>query len=142
MIYVNNIIDELLLLADKAAKNGDIPVGAVVVKDNKIIGKGYNTRHLNKDITGHAEINAIKDASNYLSDWRLNGCDIYVTLEPCDMCLSVIKESRIDNVYYILPNEEKHHYKKTSISNVIVPENIQLKIKEKLSDFFAKNLKR
>ena len=102
LIFMNNYIDLLFELADIAEKNKEIPVGAIIVKNDEIIGKGYNSRIINNDPTAHAEINAIKEASNKIGDWRLNGCDLYVTLEPCDMCLEVIKESRIDNIYYFI----------------------------------------
>ena len=84
----------------KAYEIGDIPVGAVIVKDGKILSKAYNKRNLFKISTYHAEILAIEKAARKIGDWRLDGCDIYVTLEPCEMCLGAIKESRIKNIYY------------------------------------------
>jgi len=89
-----------LIEARKAFRNKEIPIGAIIVKDNKIIGKGYNQVELLKDATAHAEIIAITSASNTLSDWRLNECDIYVTLEPCAMCAGAIIKSRIKNVFF------------------------------------------
>ena len=139
---MNKYIDKLFELADKAEKIKDIPVGAIVVKNNEIIGEGYNNRVLTNDPTGHAEINAIKNACDYIGDWRLSGCDLYVTLEPCDMCLSVIKESRIDNVYFLLKNTEKHMYNKTNVRDIELDEKIVKKYHEKLSNFFDKNLNR
>ena len=139
---MNKYLDKLFELADKAEKIKDIPVGAIVVKNNEIIGEGYNNRVLTNDPTGHAEINAIKNACDYIGDWRLSGCDLYVTLEPCDMCLSVIKESRIDNVYFLLKNTEKHIYNKTNVRNIEIDEIIVNKYHEKLSNFFDKNLNR
>lgn len=79
---------------------GEIPVGAVIVKDNEIIAEGYNTREADRDICGHAEINAIKAASKSLDNWRLENCDIYVTLEPCPMCAAAISQARIRAVYF------------------------------------------
>ena len=140
MIYVNNYINELLSLTDKAEQIKDIPVGAIVVKDNEIIGRGFNNRILTNDPTGHAEINAIKDACGKLGDWRLNGCDLYVTLEPCEMCLKVAQESRIDNVFYLLENREKHTYKQTNVRTLNYDKNIVENYHKKLSDFFNKNL--
>lgn len=99
---MKNIWDEVLSLASYSLKNEDVPVGAVIVKNDKIIGKGYNTREKNQDVLGHAEINAIKDASNFLQNWNLAGCDLYVSLKPCSMCKEIIKQSRIDNVYFLL----------------------------------------
>ena len=139
---MNNYIDILFKLADQAEYIGDIPVGAIVVKDGKIIGKGFNNRVITKNPTGHAEINAIKDACNNLGDWRLNGCDLYVTLEPCDMCIETIKESRIDNVYFILENKEKHKYNQTNINTFVCDKNITENYRDKLSNFFNKNLNR
>lgn len=83
-----------------AEKENEIPVGAVVVKDNVIIGKGYNTRERDRDVCGHAEINAIRDAAEKTGNWRLENCDIYVTLEPCPMCAAAISQSRIRAVYF------------------------------------------
>ncbi len=83
-----------------AISGNDIPVGAVIVKDNEIISKFHNEKEIRNDITAHAEILALKDAAKKLSDWHLNGCDLYVTLEPCPMCLWAIISSRIDNLYF------------------------------------------
>ena len=139
---MNKYIDELLQLADKAESIGDIPVGAIVVKNDYIIGRGYNNRIITKNPTNHAEVNAIEEACKYIKDWRLNECDLYVTLEPCDMCLEVIKESRIRNVYYLLENNEKHKYKRTLVRNLYIDENTKDNYKKKISDFFDKNLNR
>ena len=84
-----------LIEARKAFRNKEVPVGAIIVKDNKVIGKGYNQIELLKDATAHAEIIAITSASNTLNDWRLDQCDIYVTLEPCAMCAGAIVKSRL-----------------------------------------------
>jgi len=139
---MNKYFDILFELADKAESNGDIPVGAIVVRDDSIIGEGFNNRVITNDPTGHAEINAIREASLNLGDWRLNGCDLYVTLEPCDMCLETIKESRIDNVYYIVENNDKHKYNSTNVCVLKCDENNKKKYIEKLSNFFDKNLNR
>lgn len=78
----------------------DIPIGAVIVKDNKIIAQAHNEKEKRNDATAHAEILAIKQASKTLDQWRLNECDLYVTLEPCPMCAWAIIQSRIKNVYF------------------------------------------
>ena len=78
----------------------DIPVGAVVVKDGEVIASAHNTKELDNDITSHAEIIAIRKASKILNNWRLTGCDIYVTLEPCPMCGWAILQSGIKNLYF------------------------------------------
>ena len=87
-------------LANKAKKAGDVPVGAVIVKNGKVIAKGYNKKNKLKDSTKHAEIIAISKASKKLKDFRLDGCDMYVTFEPCVMCLGAILSSRISNLYF------------------------------------------
>ena len=97
------ILYELVLESNKL---NEIPVGSIVIYDNKIIGKGYNNRQTTKDVCGHAEINAIKEAEQKLGDWRLNDCILISTLHPCKMCQQVIKESRIDKVYYFISQEE------------------------------------
>ena len=86
--------------AEKALKADEVPIGSIIVKDNKIIGRGFNrTENLN-DCTAHAEIIAITSASNSIEDWRLNGCSIYVTKEPCLMCYGAIINSRISSLYF------------------------------------------
>ena len=93
---------EFMKLAIKQAKNadGDIPVGAVIVKDGKIIASAFNTREKDNDITSHAEIIAIRKAEKILGNWRLDWCELYVTLEPCPMCGWAILQSRIKSVYF------------------------------------------
>ena len=86
--------------AKKALEKGEIPVGAVIVKDNIVIAKAHNTREENQDALAHAEVNAIKKACEYLNNWRLENCDMYVTMEPCPMCCGAILQSRIKNVYF------------------------------------------
>ena len=88
-----------LLEAYKAKEKGEIPIGAVIVKDNKVIGRGHNTKESTKNALNHAEIIAIKEASEFIGDWRLNGCEMYVTLEPCPMCTGAILQCRISKLY-------------------------------------------
>ena len=89
---------EALKEAAKAYSIYEVPVGAIVVHEDKIIGRGYNKRENLKDPTAHAEIIAIKEASKYLDAWRLTNCTLYVTLEPCAMCAGAIVNARIDRV--------------------------------------------
>ena len=132
--YLTKIIE----LSKKSLESGDVPIGAIIVKDGQIIGEGYNTREKNNDVMGHAEINAIKDASKKLNDWNLQGSVMYVTLKPCSMCLSVIRESRIDFVYYLLDKpEKKFEYSKTAIHN-FDDENAKEEYLGILQDFFKK----
>jgi tRNA(adenine34) deaminase len=91
---------QALLLAREAAEDGEVPVGAVIVRQGEIIGKGRNRREISKNALAHAEIEAINDACNRLGGWRLFGCDLYVTLEPCPMCAGAIINARIDRVFY------------------------------------------
>ena len=96
----DTFMKEALLLAQKAKQEGEVPVGAVVVKDDKIIGRGYNKRENLLSPLAHAEIEAIHEASKNLGSWRLTDCDLYVTLEPCPMCAGAIINSRISRVFY------------------------------------------
>lgn len=86
--------------AKKASFDGEVPVGALIVKDGEIIGRGHNCREVKDDISSHAEIEAIKDAESKIGDWRLNGCTLYVTLEPCLMCSGAILQSRITKIVF------------------------------------------
>ena len=95
--YVKKIYD----LAMESYNIDEIPVGAIVVKNNKIIGVGINSRESNNSVIGHAEINAIEAACKVVGDWRLDDCEMYVTLLPCMMCAGAIAESRIKKVYYL-----------------------------------------
>ena len=91
---------EAMRLAEKAKKRGEVPIGAVVVYQGKIIGKGYNLRTRLQMATAHAEMRAIDRACKKLHSWRLPGAEIYVTLEPCPMCMGAILNARIDRVYF------------------------------------------
>ena len=85
-------------LAQKAYVQGDVPIGCVIVKDDKVIARGYNKRNLKKTTLAHAELLAIEQASKKLGDWRLEDCTMYVTLEPCQMCAGAIVQARIQKV--------------------------------------------
>ena len=107
---------EAIKQAKKAYKKNEVPVGAIIVKENKIISKAYNMIEKKQNATEHAEIITIRKATKKLKNWRLIDCDLYVTLEPCDMCKGAINASRIKNVYYLLSKNEnnlnKINYKK------------------------------
>lgn len=92
--YMKEAIKE----AKKAYKLKEVPIGCVIVYQGKIIGRGYNRRNTDKSTLSHAEITAIKKASKYIGDWRLEGCTLYVTLEPCQMCSGAIIQARINKV--------------------------------------------
>ncbi len=95
--------------AEKAYKRGEVPIGAVIVKNGKIIARACNSKEKKRCSIEHAEILAIKKASRKLKNWRLEDCDIYITLEPCPMCASAIKQSRIKNVYSALKNSDSNN---------------------------------
>ena len=91
---------EALKLAEVAASVGEVPVGCVIVRDNKIIASGYNRRECDRNALAHAEMTAVKTACEKIGYWRLCGCDLYVTLEPCAMCAGAVINSRIDRVIF------------------------------------------
>ena len=95
-----------LELAAQAADEGDVPVGCVIVRDGQIVGEGRNRREEHGDATAHAELEAIRDACGRLGAWRLHGCTMYVTLEPCPMCAGGIINSRIETVRYGAKDEK------------------------------------
>lgn len=89
---------EAMRLARKAEENGDVPIGCVIVFEGKVIGRGYNRRNKDKSTLAHAELLAMKRAGKVIGDWRLEGCRMYVTLEPCQMCAGAIVQARIPEV--------------------------------------------
>lgn len=89
---------EALKEAQKAYEINEVPIGAVIVRNGEIVGRGYNQKETMKDATLHAEISAIKDACDNLKGWRLPGCTMYVTLEPCSMCAGALVNSRIERL--------------------------------------------
>ena len=93
-------MQEAISLAEQAAARGEVPVGALIVRDGACIGRGYNLREMQGSAIAHAEILAIEEACRALGDWRLTGCTLYVTLEPCPMCAGAIINSRIDRVVF------------------------------------------
>ena len=94
--------------ANKAFNSGEVPVGVCIVKDSKIIARGHNKREVLKDATAHAEIIAIKKACKVMDNWRLSGCTIYVSLEPCLMCYGAILNARIDRLVYGAENKNNN----------------------------------
>ena len=93
-------MERAIALARAAAEIGEVPVGAVVIKDGEIIAEAHNLRHTGKVATAHAELLAIEEACRKLGTWRLSGCTLYVTLEPCPMCAGAIINSRVDRVVF------------------------------------------
>jgi tRNA(adenine34) deaminase len=97
---------EAILQAKKAGRLLEVPIGCVIVKDGAVIGRGYNRRNTDKSTLSHAEIRAIRKAAKAVGDWRLDGCTLYVTLEPCPMCAGAIEQARIDRVVYGAPSDK------------------------------------
>ena len=98
--------------AQKSLQKDEVPIGAVIVKDGKVVSRAYNTRNASQNAINHAEILAISKACKKLKSWRLENCDIYVTLEPCPMCAGAILNARIKNLYF-------GAYDKTSKTNIL-----------------------
>jgi tRNA(adenine34) deaminase len=112
---MNDYNEEFMLLAiaeaQKAFKIDEVPMGCIIVKDNTIIGKGYNTKEKDSLVTSHAEIKAIEQASKSINNWRLIDCDVYVTLDPCPMCASALKQSRVRNIFSAMNNLDENNLK-------------------------------
>ena len=140
---------EALLEAEKTAKSQDVPIGAVIVRDGEIIATGHNEREALGDSTAHAEIQAIRDACKKLGGWHLDSCELYVTLEPCPMCMGAIVNSRIKRVVFGAKdakagacgsvfnfNDYPLNHKPEIVSGVMEEEGRKL-----LSDFFSERRK-
>lgn len=132
--------------AKKSFHNDEVPVGAVIVQNGKIISTGHNAKEFENCVLEHAELNAIKEASKKLNNWRLNDCDIYVTLEPCEMCAAAIKQARIRTIYSALSNDDQNiHSRVVSIldkdkSNpqvLLINDLEKEKAKKLLNEFFV-----
>jgi tRNA(adenine34) deaminase len=117
---------ELMQIAIKEAQiaeeNGDVPIGAVIVYQNQIIGKAYNQREQLQDPTAHAEIIALTQAAAFLESWRLHGCTMYVTLEPCTMCAGALVLARIDRLVYGCDDPKTGAIK--SLYNIVTDERL------------------
>ena len=137
---------EAIALAMESENEGEVPVGAVIVKDGEIIARGRNRRETEKNALCHAEIEAINEACKKLGGWRLFGCDLYVTLEPCPMCAGAIINSRIKTVYFGAYDNKAGSFGSVADFNRIPynhkPEIIEGVMEEEcsklLSDFFKK----
>lgn len=142
----NEYMKKAIALAMESEKEGEVPVGAVIVKDGKIIATGRNRRETKKNALCHAEIEAINNACKKLGGWRLFGCDLYVTLEPCPMCAGAIINSRIKTVYFGAYDNKAGSFGSVADFNRIPynhkPEIIEGVMEEEcsklLSDFFKK----
>lgn len=137
--------------AKKANKKNEIPVGAVIVKNNKVIAKGFNRKEQKKCGLFHAEVIVIKKSCKKMKNWRLEGCDIYITLEPCPMCASLIHQTRISNVFFGASNkneinkiitEQIYNDNSTNYKTNICGNFLSKECSEILSIFFEKRRKK
>ena len=119
--YMNLALKE----AKKAIKYGDIPIGCVIVMNNKVISKAFNKKEFNNNPIKHAEIIAIEKASKKLNTWHLDECTLYTTMEPCLMCAGAILQSRISRIVYGLPN---NNFGEVTSNNVVFKNNKKIKI--------------
>jgi len=148
---LNNADERFMRVAIEAAgiaeENGDVPIGAVIVYKSQIIGKAYNQREQLKDPTAHAEIIALTQAAAFLESWRLNGCTMYVTLEPCPMCAGALVLGRLDRLVYGCDDPKTGACK--SLYNIVQDERLNHKLevtsgvleeqcREQLQGFFAR----
>ena len=132
----------------KALDDDEVPIGAIIVKDGNIIGRGYNQVERLKDPTAHAEMIAITSAANSIGDWRLNECTLYVTKEPCSMCYGAIVNSRIKNIFFGLHDQE-NGFVKLNKSNDMFKNHLkyieggilEFESKKIIQDFFLKKRK-
>ena len=132
-------IQLLYKLARKAARNGDVPVYAIILKNDKIIATGYNNRQKKSVVLGHAEVNAIIKAERKLGDFRLNDCILLTTLKPCKMCQSIIEAARIKEIYYILDQKGVESYQKVNFKQLNHKDNVFIdKYQLLFDDFFRK----
>ncbi len=133
------MLDLLLKNAEKAFKKGEIPVSAVIIdQSGKIVSSSYNDRQKKCNVLGHAEINAILEAEKKIRDWRLDGYTMIVTLEPCNMCSAIIKECRLDKVYYFLSKKNEDDSWEININKEQITEykEYSSKLRHLLIDFF------
>ena len=130
-------IDETIEEAKKSLLTEDVPIGALIVLNDEIISYGYNTREKDHSILGHAEINAIEQATKKLKRWNLSDCELYVSLEPCSMCKEIIKQTKLKKVYYLLSMPAfKKEYDKTQF--IKLESNNEQTYASVLSEFFKK----
>lgn len=131
--YMNLALKE----AKKAIKYGDIPIGCVIVMNNKVISKAFNKKEFNNNPIKHAEIIAIEKASKKLNTWHLDECTLYTTMEPCLMCAGAILQSRISRIVYGLPN---NNFGEVTSNNVVFKNNKKIKIDGCICEEESKNL--
>lgn len=133
---MNIDIDRILLKESrKSLKHGDVPVGALIIYKGKVIAKAHNTREKEHNVLGHAEINCVLKAAKKLKTWHLDQCDMYITLKPCSICTDIIKNSRINSIYYYLDKPiTKKEYDKTQF--MLINNKFSTIYSNMLSQFF------
>ncbi len=139
--YMDMAIEE----AKKAFEEDEVPVGCVIVKKNQILALTHNRKEQMNSATKHAEILAIEEASSKLNNWRLDGCDVYITLEPCPMCASALKQARVSHIFCGLSNSDFRNYEivlkilesdKNNASVPIINDLAVEKVDKIMKDFF------
>lgn len=140
-----NFMKEAIKQAEKAAAIGEVPIGAVIVKDGKIIARGYNKRETKKNALLHAEVDAVNKACKKLGGWRLPDCEMYVTLEPCPMCMGAVISARIERLYFGAYDEKSGAASSVCDLSALLPHKVEVvggvlekQCKDLLSDFFKK----
>ena len=132
------IVKKILNLSNKALKKGEIPIGSIILHEDKIISYAYNLKESKRNVLYHAELLAITEASKAMKDWRLNNCILYTTLFPCPMCASAITQSRIKKVVYLF--DSRNSSEKEISLNIL--KNVELELFKVnntiLDDFFKK----
>ena len=135
---MNNIIKILIKEAKKSLKSNDVPVAAVIVENNKIISKAHNCREKYQSIIKHAEIISLEKACKKKKSWHLDNCEIYITMEPCLMCMNAISQARIKKINYILENK-KYVEIQSKMNNKIIKNKLDIsnkEVDELLKNFF------
>ena len=136
---MNKFIEIAIEEAKKASEEGNVPVGAVIVKNNEIIASCHNTKNTSNIAINHAEILCIIEASKTINSWYLNECEIYVTLKPCEMCMAALAEARINKIYYLLDsNYEENLSKNINNIKIIKINEYESKYNKMVSEFFEK----
>ena len=139
--YMDMAIEE----AKKAFEEDEVPIGCVIVKNNQILALTHNRKEQMNSATKHAEILAIEEASSKLNNWRLDGCDVYITLEPCPMCASALKQARVSHIFCGLSNSDFRNYEivlkilesdKNNASVPIINDLAVEKVDKNMKDFF------
>ena len=139
MVINDNVLKIIKDGAEEAFKKNEIPVSCIIVdQQGNIIADGINDRQSKNNLLGHAEINAIVKAEEKIGDWRLDGYNMIVSLEPCEMCSSIIRESRLDKVYYIVPKITKDRIYDFGINKEKIDTHPELEVylSELLTTFF------